>query len=196
MFIQIVQGPVSDAERFEREAARWSTDLKPGAAGYLGCTWGIARDGTGIIAARFDAEASARANSERAEQGAWWAAIEPAFADASFADCSEVDAMFGGGSDDAGFVQVIQGRVKDREAARKLFASAEDHLARTRPDILGGVMAWHGDDGDFTQIMYFRSEEAARSGETSGADDDLDEEYRDIMAVEPAFFDLPSPNFD
>src|SRR4051812_35422127 len=118
MFVQIIQGKVRDEERFNREAARWATDLKPGAVGYLGCTWGVATDGTGFVAPRFDSEDSAKANSARPEQGEWWAGMEPAFDGVSFHDCSQIDSMMGGGSDDAGFVQVIQGRVKDQGAAR------------------------------------------------------------------------------
>jgi hypothetical protein len=196
MFLQIIQGPVSDAALFEREASRWRDDLKPGAPGYLGCTWGISEDGVGFLAARFDSAASAEANSTRPEQGEWWAAMEKAFAAVEFRDCAEVDAMMGGGSDEAGFVQVISGRVNDRAAARTMLREAEGQLAVTRPDILGGVFAWHGGDGDFTQLMYFRSVDDARAGEGSSDDDEVDAGYRDMMAVEPTFVDLTSPQFD
>ena len=76
--------------------------------------------------------------------------------------------------------------------------SAEIYLlfAEARPDILGGTMAWHGSDGEFTQIMYFTSEEAARSGEVSPAEEAVDAQYRDMMAGEPTFIDLPDPRFD
>ena len=196
MFIQIVQGPVRDAARFGAEADRWRTDLKPGARGYLGCTWGTSSDGTGFIAARFDSALSAKSNSTRPEQDAWWQAIEPSFEQVAFRDCDDVELLFGGGTNHAGFVQVIQGRVHDVEAARVLMRRAETRLAVARPDILGGWVAWHGHDGDFTQVMYFESEAAARSGETAPEEGDVGEEYRSMMAVEPAFLDLPEPHFD
>lgn len=199
MFIQIIQGHVSDPDRFQEHVERWSTDLKPDAAGYLGSTWGLAEDGTAVLAARFDTAASARANSEREEQGAWWADMEPAFDDVAFLDCDPVDTMMGGGTDDAGFVQVIHGRVKDPDAARAMLRDAEHRLADARPDILGGVMAWHGDEGDFTQLMYFRSEEQARAAErgpTDPAEEEMDSQYRDMMATEPTFVDLREPHFD
>ena len=43
--------------------------------------------------------------------------------DAAFHDCRDVEQLLGGGSDDAGFVQVIQGRTRDVEliAAGSLF---------------------------------------------------------------------------
>lgn len=196
MFIQIIQGRVRDADRFRAEADRWVTDLKPGATGYRGCTWGLADDGTGFLAARFESEQAAKGNSQRPEQSEWWAGMEPAFDDVTFQDCAEVDTMMGGGSDEAGFVQVIQGRVKDQTAARVMLRDAEGQLAEGRPDILGGLMAWHSNDGDFTQVMYFRSEEKARAGEGSPADAELDNQYQDMMATEPKFIDLRQPRFD
>ena len=68
----------------------------------------------------------------------------------------------------------------------------EGRLAENRPDILGGLVAWHGDDGAFTQVVYFRSEDQARAGEAGGAD----ERYQDMMAGEPTFIDLRDPHFD
>ena len=36
-----------------------------------------------------------------------------------------------------------------------------------RPDLLGGLVAWHGDGGSFTQTSYFTSESDARLAEKS-----------------------------
>lgn len=192
MFVQIVEGPLADVERFRREAGRWSAELRPGAVGFLGATWGVSPDGTGVLVARFASEAAAAANSNRPEQGAWWEAMAPAFERVTFRDCETVDTMMGGGSDDAGFVQVIEGRAKDRESARRMMREAEDQLSQDRPEILGGLVAWHGDDGKFTQVVYFRSEDEARAGEAGGAD----RRYQDMMAGEPTFIDLRDPHFD
>ncbi len=35
MFVQTISGTVTDPEGFQRQADRWETDLRPGAAGYL-----------------------------------------------------------------------------------------------------------------------------------------------------------------
>ena len=43
----------------------------PGAEGYIGGTGGVTDGGRFIVIARFETEAAAQANSERAEQGAW-----------------------------------------------------------------------------------------------------------------------------
>ena len=196
MFMQIIQGRVTDSDRFLAEAGRWPIDLKPGATGYLGCTWGVASDGTGFVAARFDSKEAATRNSQRPEQAAWWQRMAPAFGDVSFHDCTDVDTMVGGGSNEARFVQVIQGRAKDQAAARIMLRDSEGQLSEGRPDILGVVMAWHGDTGEFTQMVYFRSEQDARAGEGSATDDEVDNQYRDMMAVEPTFIDLTDPRFD
>jgi hypothetical protein len=196
MFVEIITATVSDPEGFLRQSARWPVELKPGATGYLGCTWGIAADGTGVIAARFASADDAKRNADRPEQGEWWRNMEPALSDPTFQDCATVDTFMGGGSDEAGFVQVIQGRAKDEAAARTMMDTAQEQLRTARPDILGGVIAWHGDGGGFTQLMYFRSEADAHAGERDLTDSDVDAQYREMMAEPPTFIDLTDPHFD
>src|SRR5438270_2467120 len=152
MFIQIVQGTVTDADLWRRQNDRWQSELKPGAKGYLGSTGGVSPTGTAIVMARFESEAAARANSDRAEQGAWWNETEKALRDATFHDCTEVDTLMGGGSNDARFVQIIQGRAKSQADMRRLTGEMEQQLRKARPDILGITVAWHG-DGGFTQTV-------------------------------------------
>lgn len=196
MFIQVVQGKVADAELLGRRMEAWQRDVKPGAQGYLGSTGGITPDGRLILLARFESEEAARANSERPEQGAWWSETAPAFdGEATFHDCPEVDLIGGGGSNDAGFVQVMQGRAKDQEEMRRRAREMEPQLEGSRPDVLGGVVAWHG-DGSFTQAIYFTSEAAAREGEKSMQDDDVAAELMALIDGEMTFFDLPDPQLD
>ena len=76
MFIQVITGTVTDPEGLRRQSDRWQDELRHGAIGYLGATAGVTNDGRSIAMIRFDSEASARANSERDEQGAWWAETE------------------------------------------------------------------------------------------------------------------------
>lgn len=194
MFVQIIIGPVTDKERFVREGARWQRELQPGATGFVGGTWGLGSGGMGICVAQFESETAAKANSDRPEQGEWWAAIEPAFAEVTFRDTTDVDVIAQPHAAEAGFVQLIQGRVKDPEAARGFMQDAEDQLREGRPDVIGGLMAWHGVDGDFTQVMYFTSQEAARAGEQAMADDELGGAYQEMMATEPTFVDVFEPH--
>src|SRR5262245_64250937 len=167
MFIQVVQGTVTDAQALKEAVQRWRDELAPGAPGWLGTTAGVTDDLRAIAVVRFASEEDARASSERPEQAQWWAETSQLWGDeVEFHDCTEVLTFLGGGSDDAGFVQVIQGRVNDEAKLRAMMARADEDIARDRPDVLGGTLAMHA-DGGFTQVVYFASEEAARAGEKS-----------------------------
>ena len=196
MFIQVIQGDVRDADQLHRQLERWRTEIKPGARGYLGSTGGVTLEGRGITLVRFESEEAARANSERSEQGAWWNEAVKAFdGEVAFHDCRDVDRALGGGSNAAGFVQVIQGRANDQAEMRRRAPQLEQQLHERRPDILGIVVGWHG-DGGFTQAVYFTSAEDARQGEAATDNDELRREFMSLIDGEPTFFDLPTPDLD
>ncbi len=164
MFLQVIEGHVGDREGFRRQLDRWLSDLSQGASGWLGTTSGVTEDGTFVAAVRFDSEEAARANSDRPEQGAWWDETKGYFdGEVRFVDCPQVDTFGAGGSDDAGFVQVMQGRA-DRDQVLAEVAGLEEVMRRMRPDVIGGIIGWPG-DGTFTQLVYFTSEAEARKGE-------------------------------
>lgn len=197
MFAQIIQGRATDAAGLRKQMDRWAEDVKPKAEGYLGSTAGITEDGEFIAIARFESEDAARANSERPEQGAWWDETSQYISDPMFHDCTVVDVFGGGGSNDAGFVQVIQGKVKDVEASRALDAKMEAGMREVRPDVIGGVNAWHPDNGRFTTFIYFTSEAEARANEKEMQNDERGAEYMKEMEAnadgEPKFLDLSDP---
>ncbi|MDQ1521593.1 MAG: hypothetical protein QOI55_2666 [Actinomycetota bacterium] len=196
MFIQVIQGKVSDPDHLNRQLQRWRTEIKPGATGYLGATGGVTADGRSISLVRFDSETAADANSTRPEQGAWWNETAKAFdGEISFHNCREVDTAFGGGSNNAGFVQVMQGRANNETEMRRRVAALEDRLRERRPDILGMAIGWHG-DGGFTQAVYFTSQDAARKGEAATENDDLRHEFMSLIDGEMTFFDLTAPDID
>src|SRR2546430_7004332 len=72
MFVQVIQGHVSDAAQVRAQLDRWVEEVAPGAAGWLGSTSGVTDDGTLIALARFESDEAARQNSDRPEQTAWW----------------------------------------------------------------------------------------------------------------------------
>lgn len=196
MFVQIIEGIVRDRDLLTQQMERWRTDVKPGAVGFLGSTSGVTDDGVCVVVARFESEDAARANSTRPEQSAWWAATEPAFeGEIEFLDCPDVDLMFEGGSDRAGFVQIMEGRAKDPEGMRAMGKTMEGALRAARPDILGGIVAWHPDRG-FTQVVYFTSEADARAGETAMDQDAGGAEWMEQLDGPLAFMDLRTPAFD
>ena len=165
MFVQVIEGEVGDRAKLHRQFDKWVKELAPGATGWLGHTAGVADDGTFFAAVRFESVDAAKANSDRPEQGAWWEETSQWLeGDVRFADCGAVDTVGKrGGSDDAGFVQVIRGR-GDRKAMLAATKGKGSFFARLRPDVLGAYLAWEGADR-FTQLVYFTSETEAREGE-------------------------------
>ena len=197
MFIQVIQGKVADADLLRRQDEVWIRDLKPGAKGYLGYTGGITPDGRAIGLARFESREAAAANSERSEQGSWWSETSKGYdGEPTFHDCTQVETLLGGDSNDAGFVQVIQGRAKDPDKVRSDMAQMETDLRKARPDLLGMIVAWHGDGRDFTQVVYFGSEEETRRLEKETESSEMRENYADMFDGEPTFFDLKDPVLD
>lgn len=174
MFIQVIQGTTNDAEGLRRQFDRWQDDVRPGATGYLGTTAGVTGDGKVFVLARFESEDAARANSGRSEQDSWWNETAKYFdGTPSFKDYTDVDVTQGGGSDDAGFVQVMQGRVRDAARVREMEAEFMPKMAELRPDVIGSVRGWDGNE--YTEAIYFTSEAEARKGEANMADAGKDE---------------------
>jgi hypothetical protein len=165
MFIQVVQGKVADEAGLRVAMDRWMRDLRPGASGWLGTTSDITDDATFVAVVRFESEEAARRNSERPEQDARWADTRKCFqGDVTFFDSSEVMTWLAGGSDDAGFVQVIEGHLKNPQLMRSMMEKYSQQMHEMRPDIIGGTVATH-DDGEYVQTVYFTSEAEAREHE-------------------------------
>ena len=197
MFVQVFQGRVKDPDGLRTSLDRWITDLGPKADGWLGTTWGLYGDKEFIVLARFASADAAKRNSERLEQGTWWAEVESSIeGETRFADYDDVILLGPGGSDAAGFVQVMQGQVVDVERERAMTRDFAQRPMDFRPDILGGVAAI-GDDGTFVQAIYFTSEAEAREGEQKPMPPDMQEmmEQSQANTTEISFIDLTSPEF-
>ena len=195
MFVQVIKGKVTDADGWLKAGERWRDEVRPGAKGFLGSTSGVTDDGTAIIIARFEDEASARANSERPEQTAWYEDAQKYFdGEPAFRESSDTSTLFEGGSDRAGFVQIMEGTVPDRAKAEALETDEMlEQLRKARPDLLGGLRVWF-DGGDYIECAYFTSEEEARVGEKSGDFEAPAEEF-DAAFGEMSYLDLREPQF-
>jgi hypothetical protein len=196
MFIQVIQGQVSDAAQARDALDRWFQKLAPGATGWLGSTAGVTEDGRFVAVARFESEEAAQRNSDRPEQDEWWRQTSALFTgEATFRDSSDVTVDANGDLDDAGFVQIMQGRGSDPDRARELMDQDSSEWAAFRPDIIGSVGVGH-EGGAYTMVMYFTSEEAAREGERKELPPRLQaqmEEVNKLNVGEPEFFDLKQP---
>jgi hypothetical protein len=196
MFVQLIQGRTSKPEELRAAVDRWMQDLAPGATGWLGSTGGVTEDGRFIAAVRFESEEAARRNSQRPEQGQWWAETERLFdGEATFRDSSDVTVDLRGDPDQAGFVQIMQGASSDPERAKQLMAQDEDKWAALRPDMVGSVVIGH-DGGAYTMVMYFTSEADAREGERKEVPPEMRatmDEMNKLSVGETEFFDLKQP---
>ena len=197
MFVQVITAEVVDAERLSSQLDLWERELRPGAEGFLGSTSGVTDDARMVALVRFESEEAARRNSERPEQSAWWAETEKALKNVTFRNGTEVDTMRGGGSNDAGFVQVMRGRVLDAakmDELRSRGGEFEAALERHRPDVIGDMTVLH-DDGSYTDAVYFASEAEARANEGKEPPSDmraLFEEWMSAISVDE-YLDLKQP---
>ncbi len=193
MFVHVIQGQAADRDGLRAAFDRWAAELAPRERGWLGTTAGLAADDGFVALVRFASEADARRHGDRPEQQDWWVATTKLFVGTvTVRDSARVRTFLDAGSDRAGFVQVLLGRTTTPERMVALVDSAAAELFPARPDVVGGIVAQHGDDG-FTGVAYFTSEPAARQGERDATfrqryADDVEPVLRDVRYV-----DLPHP---
>ncbi|TWG92629.1 hypothetical protein L615_000700000360 [Nocardioides sp. J9] len=193
MFIQVICAPCTRQDDAHALIDEWRRDLAPGATGWLGGTYGFTDDDQLMAVVRFASREDARASSDRPEQGAW-AARFTALMDGSleYHDCDDVTMMLDGGSDDAGFVQVIRGRVDDPSRLKAMMTDTET-MHEMRPEIIGATLALEA-DGSFIETVAFASEEAARAGEKVEPPAEVQQELAYALK-DATFHDLHHPWF-
>jgi hypothetical protein len=194
VFIQIIQGTCTRQDELRAMAETWQRELGPTAAGWLGGTYGFTDDDLFVGVVRFESREAAAENSRRPEQTAW-AERFMALMDGGveYHDCDDVTLMMDGGSDSAGFVQVIRGRVDEPDRLKALMADAT-LLHELRPEILGATLAIE-EDGTFTETVAFTDEDSARRGEQMQPPDEAREVLEQAMGG-ARFYDLHHPWFE
>ncbi|MGH3363077.1 MAG: hypothetical protein ACRDOM_11520 [Nocardioides sp.] len=197
MFIQIIQGKCTRQDELRALAEQWREEMSPGADGWLGGTYGFTDDDQFVGVVRFESREAAMTNSARPEQGAWAEKMTALMTGpVEYHDCDDVTLMMDGGSDDAGFVQVIRGKVEDPSALKALMGDTE-MLHELRPDIIGASLAIE-DDGTFTETVAFTDEASAREGERRETPT-MPEDVRttlDSAMSNATFYDLHHPWFE
>jgi hypothetical protein len=196
MFVQVIQGHVSDSARVRAQLDKWKAEVAPGAVGWLGSTSGVTEDGQVVALVRFESEEVAQQNSDRPEQSAWWEEMAELFTDDPvFHNSTSVEVDTPGDPSKAGFVQVMQGRSSDPDRARELMANDSTDWRAFRPDILGTLSVGH--DGDaWTMAIYFTSEAAAREGEQKEPPPEMQQMMQEMATLsigETEYFDLRDP---
>jgi hypothetical protein len=196
VFIQVIQGRALDPPGIRKALDRWQRQLAVDADGWLGSTAGTTEDGWSVVVVHFASEEQARRNSDRPEQRAWWREASRYLGDIALHDAPKVNLFLDGRSDQAGFVQVIQGHTDDLERVASLGRDREETMAEEAPHILGVTVAEHADrSGDFTQIVYFTSEQAAQlfAPEPPTRTDEPAQEERRSLMTNLRSFDLQDP---
>jgi hypothetical protein len=194
VFIQVIQGKCTRQDELRAMAESWRRDLGGGAVGWLGGTYGFTDDDHFIGIVRFESREAAMANSRRPEQSAWAERMMGLMdGPVEFHDCDDVTLILDGGSDDAGFVQVIRGKVEDPGRIKAMLADTT-MLHEMRPDIIGGTLAMEP-DGTFTETIAFRDEDSARAGEQVEPPAEMRAELESMMAG-ATFYDLHHPWFE
>ena len=194
MFIQIIQGRCTRQDELHALVDEWKRDLAPEANGWLGGTYGFTDDDLFVGVVRFESREAAMANSDRPEQGAWAERMMGLMdGPMEFHDCDDVTLFLDSDSDDAGFVQIIRGKVDDADRLKAMLADT-DTLHEMRPDIVGGSLAIEA-DGTFTETVAFTSEAEARERESQEMPADMREDLDAVMQG-ATFYDLRHPWFD
>ena len=190
MFIQVIQAKSTRRDEVRALMDEWS-ELPNEGFGFLGGTYGFTDDDEFIGVVRFESKEKAMANSARPETDAM-AQRMAALMDGppEFHDCDDVTVWGDGGSDDAGFVQVIQGKTDDPDQLKATMADDTDNLREQRPDVIGGTFALE-DDGTFTTTVAFTDEASAREGEKNSSPP---EAFQTLMS-DVRYYDLRDPWF-
>jgi hypothetical protein len=195
MFVQVIEGSSNRPDVLHRRLEVWNRELKPGAIGYLGSTGGCTPEGDCIMVVRFESRDAARRNSDRPEQTAWWQVTNRFFVGSvRFHESEDVRVITHGALEHAHRVQAMDGYVTDLHRAHATESDADAVLAAQRPDLLGSVTAYF-DDGEFTELAYFATEEVARAGGQRVMSDEAAEafaEWSEVMLVE-RYLDLTDP---
>ena len=193
MFIQVIHGKTSRGDELRSLAEAWRDEGGVGAVGYLGGTYGVTDGGDFLGVIRFASRDEAMANSARPETGAFAEKMAVLMdGPVEFHDCDDVTTLLDGGSDEAGFVQVIAGHVDDPGPIKALAHDTGD-LRAMRPEIIGGTLALKP-DGTYFQTIYFTDEDSARKGEQMEPPAEVRVEL-DTMMAGARFYDLHRPWF-
>jgi hypothetical protein len=194
VFIQVIKAKTSRAAEVRALAETWRDGDGAGAIGWLGGTFGVTESGDFLAIVRFTSHDDAAANSARPETGEFSQKLA-ALLDGppEFHDCDDVTTFLSGGSDDAGFVQVIEGHTDDAGPMKAMLGDTAD-LQAMRPEILGGTFALAA-DGAFFQTVYFTDEASARQGEGLEPPTEVREALAATMAG-ASFHDLREPWFE
>ena len=193
MYIQMAQGKCDRQDEMRQLIDDWSTEMA-GREGWLGGTYGFTDDGRFVGVVRYESAAACERlfADEVSKKG--WATAQGLCQNLEMHESGDVTMVLEGGSDSAGFVQVMTGRVADADRMRHLISDEMTAmLHQARPEILGATLAIEP-DGRFMETIGFTDEATARQGEQMEMPADVRAELESAMA-EVQYADLHHPWF-
>jgi hypothetical protein len=195
VFIQMVEGACSQKDDMRMLVDDWCNRMAD-EPGWLGGTYGFTDDDRFLGVVRYESAAACQQCCAAADAGMWWAAAEEMFdGKPEIHQSEDVMMMLDGGSDDAGFVQVMRGKVGNPDKLRRIMTDQDmtSMLHQARPDIIGATMLIE-DDGSFTETVSFTDEDSARKGEAMEMPAEVAADLQEAMA-EVNYYDLHKPWF-
>jgi hypothetical protein len=166
MFVQFLHGRVADEAGARKEISVWQEQLAADATGWLGSTAGVTLDHRFVLLHRFESEEAARRSAERPGQVGWRQRLE-AYMVGQLGTRSYPAArvLKDGDGDQAGFVQLMLGRVTDRARLAALETDVARMLRDRSPQVLCAIVLDGGDDRSFAQLSYATSEQDVLAAE-------------------------------
>jgi hypothetical protein len=194
MYVQVMEAQIADRDSLERQLERWESELRPGAVGFVHSTEGMTDDDRLIVVAAFESADAAARNAARPEQDQWFTETEKGFgSEPSFVESSDVEVLGEAPAAGARFVQVMKGSA-DRDRVHAMDEIFERFRGEFRPDVLGLLRAWTGEN-DYVEVAFFTSEAEARTGESQEPPPELAEQMGEFAELNAGieFLDLPTP---
>ena len=196
MFVHVVRGRARDAAAVREHLDVWLDEHEPETQGWVGTTSGVTADGEFVALVRWESEQVSEVALGRPEQAEWWKGMVGLLDGARVVSTPDCAPWKGGGSDDAGFVQVMEGRLTSRDAAVRTLVGLRRWEMPSRPDLLGAFIALLPDER-YTASFYFTSEAEARAAEQRelpAHETAYLDEWRSILA-DITYLDLPTPGW-
>jgi hypothetical protein len=164
MFVQVVEAVGGDCDALRSHWERGVAQLD-GADGWMSATAGLAEEGRLLGLLHFASAEAAERAGRRPDRQAWWRQLEALVRGGVSVDsCAATGRIAGGPPTEAGVVVLLRGRATDLPDVIHRLAETEASMIAGRPELVGGFVAVHADGEGFTEALYFRDEEATRSG--------------------------------
>lgn len=196
MILNITRFRGKDEEVVARAGEHFFREFLPAQPGWQGSVVGSTQDGTVVVAGLWESEQTLQRAGDALEREPWWDEFQGSLEGGLAAQTlSSARVALGALTPATGFVQLVEGRMRDTADALEGFERVRPLLERHRPEISAMVLAL-AEDGTFAQLVAFTDEDAARAGEAAPRPEELvaaAQEMRGRVEGELRFTDVREP---